>query len=308
MIHDVRPSPSRAPIRRRAVVVLAGVTAAALVSLAARQPPPPAAARAVAAGEFVWHDLVTDNPAACRAFYSALFGWTFEESEGIDPGYLMIKQQGLPMGGLVTLRRTTDPVVAQWLTYVVVPDVDRAVETFRRAGGRVFRGPLTTRKDLRVAVVADPQGAPLGLASRGPRLPPDAAAAAPVAVPPLNQWLWMEYVATDASAALSFYADSIGFKNEVSEARDNFTYYLLTTGRPRAGLFRSPWQRETSAWLPYLRVADPTATAARVAALGGTVVLPPDPGVRNGSLAIVLDPSGAPFALQRYPFDKGVTP
>src|SRR6185503_21364128 len=62
---------------------------------------------------FVWHDLVTDNPAASRAFYGALFGWTFEDGEGVDPGYTIIKQDGVAIGGVVTLRRTADPVVAQ---------------------------------------------------------------------------------------------------------------------------------------------------------------------------------------------------
>ena len=101
---------------------------------------------------------------------------------------------------------------------------------------------------------------------------------------------------------------AVGFRHEVSETRENFTYYLLTTDRPQAGLFLSPWQRETSAWLPYVRVADPEAMAARAVELGGQIALPPGPGVRNGSLAIVVDPTGAPLALQRYPFETGVTP
>jgi uncharacterized protein len=256
----------------------------------------------IAAGQFVWHDLVTHDPAASRIFYAALFGWTFEEGQGVDPGYTIIKEQGIPIGGIVPLRRTADPVVAQWLSYVVVRDVDQAVEVFRRSGGRVFREPVNARKDLRVAVVADPQGAPLGLASRG-------AVVDSQTPPALHRWLWMEYVAArDTDAALRFYAEAVGFRHEISEARENFTYYLLTTDRPRAGMFRSPWTRETSAWLPYVRVADPAAMAARAAALGGSVALPPGPGVRRGSLAIVLDPTGAPLALQKFPFESGGAP
>ena len=60
------------------------------------------------------------------------------------------------------LRRTHSP---QWLSYVVVADVDGAVAAFRQAGGQVYRGPLNARNDLRVAAVADPQGAPIGLAN-----------------------------------------------------------------------------------------------------------------------------------------------
>jgi uncharacterized protein len=265
---------------------------------AASAAPPPAAT-----GEFVWHDLVTDNPATAQTFYGSLFGWTFERGEGIDPGYTIIKHGKLPIGGIITRRSTdaADSGPSQWLAYVMVSDVDKVAGGFRQAGGRIFRGPLQARKDLRVAAVADPQGAPLGLASRGPHMETTSASG-------LHEWLWMEYIAQDPDAALKFYADVVGFRSEISETRENFTYYLLSTAAPRAGLFRSLWQRDTSAWLPYVRVEDPAAMAARVKALGGSVVISPQPRVRNGSLAIVLDPSGAALALQKFPFDKGVTP
>lgn len=280
------------------LIALSGGVAVSPRAFATAQQSPPA----TSPGEFVWHDLVTDNPAGARAFYGALFGWTFEAGEGIDPGYTIIKHDGRPIGGIVIPKRQQGgEAVAQWLAYVVVADVDKSTAAFRQAGGQVFRGPLNARKDLRVAVVADAQGAPLGLASRGPHFDAERP-------PAINRWLWMDYVARDAGAALKFYAEAVGFGHEVSEIRQNFTYYLLTTDRPRAGLFRSPWERETSAWLPYVRVADPAAMAIRAAELGGRVVVEPAPRVRNGSLAIVLDPAGAPIALQKYPFDAGVTP
>ena len=287
---------------------LRGIVALVVVvgGAAASQAPFAATFRAAAAtpptGEFVWRDLVTPNPEPCRAFYRALLGWTFEDGHGVDPGYTIIKHEGRPIGGIVRRQpRQGEPPVAQWLTYVVVADVDRAAEAFRVAGGRVYRGPLDARKDLRVAVVADAQGAPLGLANSGPRLEAEAS-------PGRNRWLWMEYVARDPDAALKLYGDIIGYGHEIHEQRENFTYYLLTTDRPRAGLFRSLWERERSAWLPYVRVADPAAMAARAAELGGSVLLPPAPQVRNGSLAIVLDPMGAAIALQKFPFERGTTP
>jgi hypothetical protein len=251
------------------------------------------------AGEFVWHDLVTDNPSAARTFYGSLFGWTFEDGAGIAPGYILIKQDGTAIGGIIPRRRdASTPYVAQWLSYVVVPNVDDAVRVFKQRGGKVIQGAINAQKGLRIAVVEDPQGAPLGLASGGP----GTGTAAP---PGLHRWLWMEYVARDVAPALTFYHKAVGFNFEISEAREGFTYYLLQTDRPRAGLFRSPWTRSTSAWLPYVRVADPTATAARAAELGGTVALTPRAQVRQASLAIIVDPLGAAVALQKFPFDEG---
>jgi predicted enzyme related to lactoylglutathione lyase len=283
-----------------AVVVL--VAAAPRPSIDTQGTAQSIAAATARPGDFVWHDLVTDNPAACRAFYAALFGWTFEAGAGIDPGYIIIKNNGRRIGGVVRRARAAgEEAGAQWLTYLVVQDVDKASAAFRDAGGRIFRGPLTAMKDLRVAAVADPQGAPLGLASRGPQsdAPRDAA---------VHEWLWMEYVARDPESALKFYGDVAGFKHEVSEQREDFTYYMLSTDRPRAGLFRTVWKRETSAWLPYVRVEDPVAMAARATQLGGTVVLAPQPRVRNNSLAVILDPAGAAVALQKFPFANEATP
>jgi predicted enzyme related to lactoylglutathione lyase len=287
-------------MRRTSMTVIAAV--AVVASIAAIAPGSPAVTQAASSrvGEFVWHDLVTTNPAASQTFYGSLFGWTFESAQGIDPGYLIIKHEGRPIGGIVKPREE-NAAAAQWLAYVVVADVDQAAKHFEQAGGRIYRGPLTARKDLRVAVVGDAQGAPIGLASRGPDVESDS-------VPGLHHWLWMEYVAHDPAAALKFYSAAIGFRYELHETRNAFSYYLLSTDRPRAGLFESLWDRERSAWLPYIRVADPAASAARAVGLGGAMVLAPHAAIRNGSLAIVLDPAGAPLALQKYPFDTGVSP
>jgi predicted enzyme related to lactoylglutathione lyase len=153
---------------------------------------------------------------------------------------------------------------------------------------------------LKVAAVADAQGAVLGLASRGPRF-------ATRTTSGRHDWLWMEYVAQDPDRALDFYTDLAGYRYEVSDRLEHFVYFVFSSDRPHAGLLRSLWEGEPSAWVPYIRVDDPAAMAARVTQLGGTVVIAPNARVRNGSLALVLDPSGAVIALQKYPFDRGTT-
>lgn len=280
--------PRRRPRYGTLLATLLGLAAAASIQLS------PRVSAATTPGEFVWHDLVTHDAAASRAFYGALFGWTFQPGQGVDPGYLMIKQGSEPIGGIVTVEK--DKALPQWLSYVTVPDVDKAAAEFTAAGGKVFRAPLDARKDLRIAVVGDGQGAPLGLASRGR---PDA----PTGVPAVNRWLWMEYVAVDAPRALEFYGRALGYTSEVKGTQAGLTYHVLKAGSPRAGLFQSPWKRESSAWLPYVRVEDPAAMTAKVTQLGGTVLLAPSPDVRNGSLAVVLDPAGAALALQKFPFE-----
>ena len=32
-------------------------------------------------GKAIWHDLVTDDPAAAERFYEGLFGWSFQKAD-----------------------------------------------------------------------------------------------------------------------------------------------------------------------------------------------------------------------------------
>ena len=54
--------------------------------------------------------------------------------------------------------------------------------------------------------------------------------------------------------------------------------------------------------MPYILVPDPAKLVAQVRSLGGTVLLEPRAEIRNASLAVVTDPSGAILALQKFPF------
>ncbi len=68
-----------------------------------------------------------------------------------------------------------------------------------------------------------------------------------------------------------------------------------------AGILPIGERKITPNWLPYIRVTDPTAAAARAEQLGGRILLPASPDIRNGSVAVIADPGGAAVALQRWP-------
>jgi predicted enzyme related to lactoylglutathione lyase len=148
-----------------------------------------------------------------------------------------------------------------------------------------------------VAVVLDPQGAPLGLAGVSASLPVEPAQ------PPLNRFFWMEYLAKDAPAALAFYKGLAGYESTVTVSEQGIDYNVLRRVRARAGLLQIPTALEDVEpnWLPYVRVEDPAALAVRAQSLGGRVVLEPRADVRNGTLAIVTDPTGGALALQKWP-------
>lgn len=254
------------------------------------------AAAPVESGRFVWHDLMAKDVSAAKRFYGQLLGWRFEDTRRGGRPYVLAKLGNDSVAGFVDISAIS-AAGAQWLSFMAVADVDQSASQVQSAGGKIIITPRELDPVARVAVVADPQGAPLGLA-RLRRDRPDPAQ--PVA----NQFFWDEYLARDAAKALAFYKGLAGYESKVSDTRLGLEYHVLRKTRGRAGLFELP---ATSTgvepnWLPYVLVSDPEAMALRVPGLGGRVILPPAPERRNKSLVVIADPDGAVLALQKFPF------
>ena len=248
------------------------------------------------AGRFVWQDLMTPDAAGCRKFYGDLLGWQFHETTRNGKPYLIARLGGKPVAGIVEVK---DPRVkdAGWLSYLSVDDIDGAVSRVTAAGGSVLVAPLRIEGIGRIAAVTDPEGAPLGLAGLEIEAP------AEPADPPLARFFWREYFAHDAVKSLAFYKDLNGYEDTLSTRKGLVPYHLLERNGPQAGLIQLPEELMAvkSNWLPYLRVDDPAAMSARVTALGGRIIMPPSEMVRNGTVAIVADPTGGAVALQKWP-------
>ncbi len=246
-------------------------------------------------GSFVWHDLLTKDVAGAQRFYGELFGWRFEHTKRGDRPYVIARAGATPVAGLVDVSGIAD-AGTQWLSFMAVANVDTAVGLFQSGGGKVLVQP----RDLplaRAAVVADPQGAPLGLAQlrRDTVVPMQ-----PIA----SHFFWQEYLARDATQALDFYKRVAGYAPAISDTRLGVEYHVLKKARGGAGLFQLPANVTDIQpnWLPYVLVDDAAALAARVTSLGGRVVVAAAAERRNNSLIVIADPGGAVLALQKYPF------
>jgi predicted enzyme related to lactoylglutathione lyase len=245
-------------------------------------------------GQFVWHELITDDPVASRRFYGELLGWEFQQTSRLGKPYSLALVGDRHVGGIVGVdRKPSDEPISQWVSYMLVTDIDQATGAIKRGGGRVLVEPVGLGTDSRAALVVDSQGAPLGLL----QTPEDLSSALEGAVPN-GGFLWRDYLALDVEAALGFYADFAGFGRE--RQNDNINHYLLKQGRGGAGLVPIENAPVESNWLPYVRVEDAAAMARRTKELGGEVLLAPSPEIRNGELTIVADPSGAALALVEW--------
>jgi predicted enzyme related to lactoylglutathione lyase len=244
-------------------------------------------------GKFVWHDLITDDVAAVRRFYGGVLGWQFENgTHPLGGDYTLIVAGGQYLGGIVNLDDTEQVDYSRWVPYLSVEDVDAAVAMTVSAGGAAVVEPLDLGAIGRAAAVTDPQGAVLGLLRSRVGDPVDSAAGLPGGV------VWNELLAADDVRAADFYGALAGLETVAISRRGGEYTMLRAGGIERAGILQRPDDRVTPQWLTHFAVADVAAAARRAAGLGGEVLLPPAPDLREGTLAVVADPTGAVFALQ----------
>ncbi len=249
-------------------------------------------------GKFVWHDLLTDEPVAVRAFYSALFGWEYEDTTlpGRSGPYTLIKSGDRYLGGIVMLADPDENInYSRWLSYLSVDDVDKSTSAVQHAGGTI----LVPARDIgsfgRAAVVQDPQSAVLGLARSKVGDPDDSH------VPEAGDIIWHELVATDNQAAAGFYENLAEYNVESKDRRGGRYHILKAAGIKRAGIVQNPIPDLPPAWLVSFAVSDPLETTSLVESAGGKVLLAPSEEFRESTVALISDPSGALLLIQKWP-------
>ena len=111
-------------------------------------------------GALAWNELGTRDPDAAKAFYGAVFGWGFRDSDMGGMGTYTEWLNGEDsIGGMLDISgRLPDEVPAHWLAYFAVENTDAALETVKSSGGGVAFGPIDIPAG-RFAVVRDPHGA-----------------------------------------------------------------------------------------------------------------------------------------------------
>ncbi len=245
------------------------------------------------AGRFVWHDLMTTDPAKARAFYTALFGW---EQRPWDMGggetYDMIYAGEHGLGGVMPLDASAG-IPSHWIGYISVADVDAACATTARAGGKTCVPPTDIPTVGRFAVVEDPAGAVFSpFKSSSPPMPQPAS-------PPLGTIAWNELLTTDPERAGEFYSGIAGWRVEKMDMGPMGFYWLWKRGDANAGgMMRMPANAPGRPhWLPYVAIASCDASAARAAELGATVLVKPTDIEQWGRFAVALDPTGAVFGM-----------
>jgi uncharacterized protein len=114
-----------------------------------------------------WWEIPVSDLAAGKAFYGAVFGWTFS-SFGPDESYAGILNGESLVGGLYLAQAGT-PTAPSIRTYVNVDDLEATLDAARAAGGSVTVPRTEIGGDMGWwAEIADPDGRWLGVCTDRP--------------------------------------------------------------------------------------------------------------------------------------------
>lgn len=256
-------------------------------------------------GSFIWYELMTPDPDGAAAFYGAIVGWTIAAQS--DPGapggvdYRMIgRTNGGNAGGVLALtaEMTAGGARPGWLGYLYTPDVDAAIEAITADGGTVHM-PAHDLPVGRMAMVADPQGAPFYIMNPIPPAgEPDKVADA-FSVTEAQHMRWNELATSDPDAAIAFYIKHFGWGQEGAlDMGEMGQYRFIQHGGEMIGAVM-PLMPGTpvSMWSCYIGVDDIDRAAETVKAGGGQVIQGPHE-IPGGEFFISgIDPQSAAFGL-----------
>ncbi len=243
-------------------------------------------------GSFIWYELLTNDHAAAKAFYDAVLGWNIEPRGEGEIDYRMIRTGSGNAGGVMQLTDEMRDHGARptWLGYIGVDDVDRTVEEAQAAGAKVMMPAFDMPGVGRLAMLADPQGAPFYV-MRG------ASAESSTAFDPdtVGHCAWNELSTTDLAAAKRFYPALLGWTlGEAMPMGPMGDYQFIDHAGRTIGAMFEP-QGQGALWRFCFRVANLGASLDMTKRGGGTVTFGPTEIPGGDRIFQALDPDGAHF-------------
>jgi uncharacterized protein len=257
-----------------------------------------------------WVDTWQPDADAAMSFYTQIFDWEVEDTmpDGVEGTHYMCRLRGRDVAAIAS-RPEGAPDVTAWTTYVWVEDVDATAAKARDAGGSLLVEPFDALDGGRIAVIADPAGAALGIwqpgAHKGAQLVNEPSA-----------YAMSGLITNDPEGAKRFYGDVFGWGVESFAMGDDEVVMWLVDGYV-GGEPQQPVRRDVVAtmlppsangdvsppqWSVDFWIADVDAAAEKVKELGGQVLTPPydipGTGLRQG---VFRDPQGATFSLTQPP-------
>ena len=245
---------------------------------------------------FVWHDLMTTDVNAAKAFYAKVIGWNMQSFPGNDD-YTVVSAGNVGVGGIMPIPPAACErgAPACWQGYIAVDDVDARASRIAAAGGAVIQAPQDIPTVGRFAVVADPQGAVFFIfkPDGSPGNMPTAAPGTPGTVG------WNELHAVDGLKAFDWYANMFGWTLARDMDMGPMGVYRLfaTGGEPVGGMMTKMPEMPMPFWAYYFNVDSLDAAVERTVQAGGKLLNGPQEVPGPMFVANCQDPQGAWFSM-----------
>ena len=185
-----------------------------------------------------------------------------------------------------------------WLGYIAVDDVDATVTEIQKRGGTLQMPAMDIPMVGRIAMVADPQGAPFYVMKP---IPPEGRENEPSNVfSPTDQGrcAWNELSTSDPVAARRFYGEQFGWTaDDFMDMGEHGEYRFIDHQGLRLGAIAGTMQGQPTHWRYYVRVPSVSAAKETAEAKGGKIVMGPMEVPGGDHIIIGMDPQGAEFAL-----------
>lgn len=242
-------------------------------------------------GKIVWHDLASPDPELSSRFYKSVFNWdAIAFGEG-DNKVWVFRKDDKPVALMAYYKSENSS--GEWIGAISVPDVEEASMTAKSKGAKILKKATNVDNRGVISFIQDPQGAHISfirLTNGDPENKPAE----------IDTFLGQELWSNEPNNSADFYSSVLGYTT--SQTKDgNIDYTIFKYGDENcAGMLQNPAPTVRSHWVPYIRVADVNITVEKAKDAGAQVLISPSPEIRNGSVALLLDPTGAPFAVQVY--------
>lgn len=255
------------------------------------------------AGAFIWYELMTTDPEAAGRFYSAVVsGWKFGDRVPTEVDYRMIvRSDAGNAGGVLKLSEEMQQHGARpvWMGYLHVDDVDATVSAAQAEGAEVRMPAWDAPGVGRLAMIADPQGAPIYLMKPIPPAGDENKASDVFSVEQPQHVRWNELSTTDPDGAIAFYSRHFGWSQEGDMDMGEMGKYrfIQHNGVGIGAVMPKMPQMPVSLWTYYIGVDDIDRAVSAIESGGGSVLNGPME-IPGGEYALnAMDPQGAAFGL-----------
>jgi predicted enzyme related to lactoylglutathione lyase len=240
-------------------------------------------------GKLIWADLHTADPDAAVKFYTGLFGWTATALPRHGHPYTVLFCNGQPVAGVAQRPAAAqDQGRGRWIPYLAVADVPRTIAVAQAHGGRVVFPAKDLPQRGTQALLADDQGALIGILHSSSGDPEDFE-------PEVGNWAWAHGFEQDPTAGSTFYQAVFGYAAAPeADHTPPGAIILSSQGLARGALGRLPNRPDAQpGWLAFVRVANIDDLVGKVESLGGRVLVPPKATQPGSRIAILADPVDA---------------